>query len=94
MSELYRVTPGASSERRPKAKAPDETVIWDIDQDREIVRMPGQVILPIGAIVQLGRGGDRDDPPRDGIVRAVRLWGVVPGGRPVVRLDVELTVPA
>ena len=81
-------------ERRPRSSALDETIIVDIDGQRELLRMPGQVILPVGSIVQLGRAGDAENPPKDAIVRAVRLWGAVPGAKPLVRLDVELTEPA
>ena len=60
----------------------------------ELLRMPGLVILPPGAIVQLGHGGDPDNPPQDGIVRLVRLWGAVPGATPLLRIDVDITLPA
>jgi len=64
----------------PWAEVPDQTIIYDMDGGRELLRMRGLVPLPLGAVVQLGVANDRDNPPWDGIVRTVRLWGAVPGG--------------
>jgi hypothetical protein len=79
----------------PWAAAPDQTIIYDtFGGGRELLRMPGLVPLPLGTIIQLGSAGDPDNPPQDGIVQAVRLWGAVPDGKPVLRLDVDTTLPA
>jgi hypothetical protein len=93
MTERYE-TGDAGEPTLPWAAFPDQTVIYDIDGGRELLRMRGLAPLPIGAVVQLGVAGDPDNPPWDGIIRTVRLWGAVPGGSPVLRLDVELSPPA
>jgi len=77
-----------------RANAPNTTIVVDIDSGRKLLRMPGMVVLPLGAVVQLGRAGDPDNPPQDGIVRVVRLWGACPGATPLLRLDVDITLPA
>jgi hypothetical protein len=88
------MTDDVSEPAIPWAEVPDQTIIYDMDSHRELLRMRGFVPLPIGAVVQLGVGSDPDNPPQDGIVRVVRLWGAVPGGRPVLRMDVDITLPA
>jgi hypothetical protein len=93
MTERYE-TDDASEPTLPWARVPDQTIIYDMDGGRELLRMRGLVALPIGAVIQLGVAGDPNNPPWDGIVRTVRLWGAVPGGRPLLRLDVELAPPA
>jgi hypothetical protein len=70
----------------------DVTIVYDIDSDKELLRILGLVALPIGAVVQLGKFGDSDNLQQGGIVRAVRLWGAVPGGTPLLRLDVDITL--
>jgi hypothetical protein len=93
MTERYE-TSDAEDPTLPWAATPDQTTIFELGTNRELLRMRGLVPLPIGAIVQLGAIGDLSNLPWDGIVREVRLWGAVPGGRPLLRLDVELVPPA
>jgi hypothetical protein len=92
MTELHEVGDDADA-AIPWAKAPSVTIICDIDSGREMLRMPALVILPPGAIVQLGHAGNPDNPPQDGIVRRVPLWGAAPGATPLLRLDVDITLP-
>jgi hypothetical protein len=89
MTEQYE-TGDTAEPTLPWAEVPDLTIIYDMDGGRELLRIRGLVPLPIGAVVQLGTAGDPDNPPWDGVVRTVRLWGAVPGGKPLLRLEVEL----
>jgi hypothetical protein len=43
------------------AKEIDVTILYDIDNGKELLRIPGLVALPIGAVVQLGKFGDSDN---------------------------------
>jgi hypothetical protein len=93
VTELRDVRGGDAEPTIPWANTPDVTAIYDIDTGKELLRMPGLVMLPPGAIVQLGRADDRDNPPQDGIVRTIRLWSAYPGTTPLLRLDVDITLP-
>lgn len=93
MTELHQVGDDAGPSIPWAKAAPDMTIVLDMASGRELLRIPGLVPLPIGAIIQLGVFTDPDNPPQDGIVRAVRLCGAAPGAKPLLRLDVDITLP-
>jgi hypothetical protein len=93
MTERYE-TRGRGDATIPWAEVPDQTIIYELGTETEMLRLPGLVLLPTGAIVQLGLDGDAGNPRWDGIVRTVILASAIPGGKPSLRLGVELVPPA
>jgi hypothetical protein len=75
----------------PRIPMPAQTLIMDAGNRRQLLWIDGYMPLPIGARVQLGGGGD---PPSDGEVTGMYVWGAAPPGNiTTLVLEVVLVAP-
>jgi hypothetical protein len=75
----------------PGIPMPARTLIREAGSGRHLLRIEGYMPLPMGARVQLGGGGD---PPSDGEVTGMYVWGAAPPGNiTTLVLEVVLVAP-